>query len=130
VDAGIASAAYFVQPERQHGVAERTSVAAVTVDSLVGGLRSPPTHLKIDVEGFEAEALRGARNTLAGPHPPLLFLELHNEIVARAGGDSTESLAILEECGYAVFDPSGARLDRSAILSRPLIRVVARRSSP
>ena len=130
VDAGIGSAAYFVQPERQHGVAERTSVPAVTVDSVAAGLRSPPTHLKIDVEGFEAEALRGARKTLACPHPPLLFLELHNEIVVRAGGDSGESLAILENCGYAVFDPSGARLDRDAILSRPLVRVMARRSRP
>lgn len=128
VDAGIGSAGYFVQPERQHGAAERTVVRGVTVDSLAAGLGSPPTHLKIDVEGFEAEALRGARKTLTGPNPPLLFLELHNEIVARNGGDCSESLAILQEYGYAVFDPSGTALDRDAILSQPLIRVTARRS--
>jgi FkbM family methyltransferase len=127
VDAGIGSAGYFVQPEQQHGAAERTAVPAVTVDSLAAGLGSPPTHLKIDVEGFEAEALKGARRTLSGPNPPLLFLELHNEIVARNGGDPAESLAVLEEYDYAAFDPGGAPLDRTAILSRPLIRILARR---
>ena len=127
VSAGVGSAGYFVPPERQHARGERTVVRAVTIDSLVlrGDLR--PTHVKLDVEGGEADALRGGVKTLAAGAAPVLFVELHNAIVAGRGGDPGESLAILREMGYATFRLDGAAVTSEEILEHAVARVVARR---
>lgn len=49
-------------------------VPGATIDSFVTG-REPPTFLRMDIEGFELEALRGATRTLRQVRG--LFLELH-----------------------------------------------------
>ena len=52
-----------------------------------------PAHLiKIDVEGMEAEVIRGAMNTIR-EHKPILYLECNGE-------DTTDVGAVLEEIGY------------------------------
>jgi FkbM family methyltransferase len=127
VDAGVGAAGYFVPPERGHGAAERTRVAAVTVDTLVRQLGRAPTHIKVDVEGYEADVLRGAGGTLAVPDAPRLFIELHNEIVRRRGGEPSELLTFLDDLGYAILGLDGSALARPRILSMPMLRVVARR---
>ena len=104
---------------------ELTSIRAVTIDEITVGFGAP-THIKIDVEGHESAALRGGRDTLAR-FSPTLFLELHNEMVAADGGDPDAALRDLQSMGYAPFSYAGDLLERSAILAKPLTRVVARR---
>jgi FkbM family methyltransferase len=66
-------------------------VRIVTIDSL----RLPRCDfIKVDVEGFECQVLRGARETV-GRTRPLLYVE--NDRVARSG----ELLRLLAELGYA-----------------------------
>lgn len=49
-------------------------VPAVTIDHLVSARHvAPPTLIKIDVEGHEPAALRGARNTIREYHPVVYF---------------------------------------------------------
>jgi hypothetical protein len=86
-----------------------------------------PTHIKIDVEGHEAAVLRGAVGTL-GKVPPILFLELHNEMILSDQGNPASALDELERVGYETFALNGERIDRKAILEKPIIRVVARKS--
>jgi len=52
--------------------------------------------IKVDVEGYELEVLRGARQTLARTRPPLM-IEMHHWIGAEA---EAEIFNILHEAGY------------------------------
>jgi FkbM family methyltransferase len=115
VAGGIESAGYYVPPA-DHPASERTAVEMVSIDSLVAELGWPPTHLKIDVEGAEADVLAGGVETLrtAGPE---VFLELHTAIIRAAGGDPSEPLRLLAHCGYTV--PGGP--------DGPVVRLVATR---
>ena len=58
--------------------ADTTSVPALTLDDFCEAQRIAPDVIKIDIEGAELAALRGARRTIAARGPALaLFVELH-----------------------------------------------------
>jgi hypothetical protein len=85
-----------------------------------------PTHIKVGVEGYECAVLRGARNTLR-EFAPVLFLELHNEMILSEGGDPHASLELLSELGYQTYALSGEAIRRDNILEKPIIQIVANR---
>jgi FkbM family methyltransferase len=122
LSAGTFSEGYF-RVEQGRMASELTKTQALTVDQMTTQF-SAPTHLKIDVEGHEAAVLRGARETL-GKHVPVLFLELHTEMVQAGGGDPNEALNLVEAAGYRTLDFAGTPIGRDEILSRPIIRIVA-----
>jgi FkbM family methyltransferase len=106
---------------------ELTRVRATTIDEMTSEFGAP-THVKIDVEGHEHAVLRGAKQTISASSP-VLFLELHNEMVRAGRGDPAEILDELEQLGYATFAADGRRTARHAILSRPISRIVAKPAS-
>ncbi len=69
---------------------EQSYVDAVSVDQMTK-LFWIPTHIKIDVEGFEEQVLRGAGETIT-KFSPVLFVELHNEKIAAMGREPDRSL--------------------------------------
>jgi FkbM family methyltransferase len=121
---GVFSEGYFKLAVGRSAT-ELTNIRAVTIDEMTSEF-GPPTHIKIDVEGHEAAALRGGRETFRR-FSPTLFLELHNEMVATDGGDPNAALEELQRLGYAPFSFMGALLDRADIFAKPITRVVARR---
>jgi FkbM family methyltransferase len=114
----------YMRMVRGRSSSELTKTRAVTIDQLTDQF-GHPTHIKIDVEGYEAAVVRGAKRTLTR-WAPLLFLELHNEMIRSEGGDPSCVLDDLAEMGYEMFSVGGVRIERSAILQMPISRLVGK----
>lgn len=72
--------------------------------------------IKIDVEGYEFEALRGAENILKRDHP-VIFLEFSPIFYSQDYPEkSTDFINYLKEIGYSFFTLDGATLDVSTWL--------------
>jgi hypothetical protein len=124
LSSGVLSAGYF-SVTRGRPRSELTTTPAMTVDKMTHQFGAP-THIKIDVEGHEAAVLRGARATLS-QFSPILFLELHNEMVISAGDSPSATLNELAELRYDTFATDGNTIGADTILVRPIIRIVAKR---
>ena len=101
-------------------------VEMTTVDDEVRRIGAAPDVLKIDVEGAELEVLQGARETLA--KRPILFLEIHLDLLDRRGTDPREIVEMLERFGYRMETCTGAPLTPRAVVMSPgaVLRLVAR----
>jgi FkbM family methyltransferase len=75
----------------------RVMSPTVTLDLLLGQF-GPPTLIKIDVEGAEADVLRGASRLLK--HKPVIYLEVSDHTMA-------ECRTILEDAGYRLESRGG-----------------------
>jgi FkbM family methyltransferase len=126
LSSGVFSDGYF-KITQGRAKSDLTPTLAITIDQIVSQYGAP-THIKIDVEGQEAAVLRGGRETL-DQFSPVLFLELHNEMITLEGGDPNLTLDELIQLGYETFAVKGTSLGRDAILQKPLIRVVAARAT-
>ena len=98
-----------------------------TIDELCASRQLTPAILKIDVEGAEAEVLRGARATLRTQHP-VVCLELHFDELERRGESVGTLLDDMAAMGYRFESTRGDvlprwRLRRSLMA---IVRVVAR----
>jgi FkbM family methyltransferase len=113
---------------RYLGAAGVSSIAVeqTTLDAFYAGRRGPDL-VKIDVEGMEAEVLRGARALLTGDRAPVVVFEAH--IAERADGYA-EILEFLGGLGCQVWslqrrgirpEPKGTRQPGSmnALATRP-----------
>ena len=86
-------------------------VRLATGDGLVArGEVPPPTVVKIDVEGFEAEVVAGMASVLARPACRAVFIEVHFALLAQKGTPDApaELVATLRGLGFRVrwLDPS------------------------
>lgn len=108
----------------------RDAVAApgLPIDEIAAARGVRITHLKIDVEGGEADALAGARDVLVRDRP-LLFLELHGWMLRRAGRDPAEILAFLRGCGYDEYEIDGREVAADAAAAADMARILCRPSA-
>lgn len=102
--AGLSS---FTPKHRGGGDVRR--VRTVTLDEVVG--EGPVRLVKLDLEGAEVEALRGAASVLARQRPDLV-LEVVPEQLERAGSSAAELFALLRAGGYRIswIAPDGSLL--------------------
>ena len=102
-------------------------VEVTTLDAECERLGAWPDVVKIDIEGFEDQALAGATRLLA-EHPPILLLEFHLDRLGWRGVRVRDLVALLERHGYRFFTSNGRRLSgaRVAGSAQAVLRFVAR----
>ena len=77
---------------------EMVTVPICTLDQFFEG--APPSLIKIDVEGFELEVLKGADRLLSSAHPTLI-IEIHPWLLKCVGTSEEAVLSRLSEFEYA-----------------------------
>ncbi|MBX5468827.1 MAG: FkbM family methyltransferase [Thermoleophilaceae bacterium] len=90
--------------------ARPVEVELVSIDSVVAGEEQPVRLMKMDVEGNELAALRGAERAIAGGRVQHLILEMMDENLARAGTSAREVADWLVSHGFRPerwFDQKG-----------------------
>jgi FkbM family methyltransferase len=97
-----------------------------TLDGEVERTGARPNLLKIDVEGFELEVLRGGSRLLRDQRP-FLFLELHLDAIEARGGRPKDVVDELMSAGYSEFriDGSLVRSQRVCDATTSLVRLTA-----
>jgi FkbM family methyltransferase len=91
-------------------VSQRVQITTLDSDIAADGLPAPDL-IKIDIEGWELEALEGARATLDAHHPAL-FLEMHGETLREKRRKAGAIVEFLCDAGYTdiVHVESGATI--------------------
>ena len=127
VSAGVNGSDYFLLPQ-DHTASEFTHVKELCIDELVRMTGLTPTHIKIDVEGFEARVLKGG-NQFLSHSSPILFLELHNQILLERKVGPADTLGLLNTFGYKLFTVEGRPVCDQELLKQPLVRCIGRKSA-
>lgn len=128
ISAGVNSGGYLLGMTSERDSTEFSRVPSVTVDEVCLSRHLVPTHLKIDVEGMEEAVIRGAHRTLSLTPGPVVFLELHCNLIRMAGGDPAQSLHLLSSHGYAFRDVNGLLIGVDEALALPLVRLLAEKA--
>ena len=79
----------------------KEKVSIKPVDAVVKDSGRQPNFMKIDVEGFELEVIRGASNTLSQKELRGLLIEVHPPQLALSGGTEAELLAMISNHGFS-----------------------------
>ncbi len=122
LSAGAGGGQYFVAV---HGPRpDAISIREYTLPSLAAASGLQPTHVKIDVEGYEGAVLDGAADWLEKQRP-VVFLELHCEMLRSRKRDPRQVLGQLRDIGYVLLGADDGVLDADAAVQKNIVRLVA-----
>jgi len=110
--------------EHQGKLMTTNGAIATTLDSAINELDLDRLDLiKLDIDGFECQMLRGAAKTLM-KWRPILIMELAPYVLEEQGSSIDELLGLLHTYGYSIFSLEGAtRLPQSPDSVRKLIPI-------
>lgn len=95
----------FGTPVRGEGTFRSHEVSCVSFDSFASQM--PRLHdvtmMKVDVEGFETMALRGAQKQLSGATAPVLQIEFNDQAAKSLGLPCSELYLWLQKLGYSIY---------------------------
>ncbi|MEW6769051.1 MAG: FkbM family methyltransferase [Pseudomonadota bacterium] len=107
------------------GRAMRTDAAkSRSIDSVLAENGNPTVHLvKLDVDGFECEILRGAQEMMSG-HKPIFVMELAPYVLDERGASLGELIGLFRPHGYKFYhERTKARLPDGVESYKQLIEV-------
>lgn len=104
---------------------DAVKVPLVTLDQLVARYGYAPTHVKIDVEGEEDAVLRGGEAVLRRAHP-VLFLELHGDMLRRSSRSPLAVLERLADYGYRTLEIGSRPIAAAEAVDLEVARIVCR----
>lgn len=104
----------FIQICPSSSTTKGLEIEVTSIDSECLRLNIHPDILKIDIEGYEFEALLGAENLLK-EQKPTIFLELHLHYLESRGIRPKEVLDYLENHQYSFFSCTGQALEAKQI---------------
>jgi FkbM family methyltransferase len=89
-----------------------------------------PDFIKLDIEGYEYEAMQGSLDFLK-THRPVLLFELHSNYLEQRGLAPQQVVTMLTDCGYVFSTYTGQPLTAQSIADSPLqgLRFLARPKS-
>jgi FkbM family methyltransferase len=114
VDAGISGAASSAPSTGEAGL-ERITCPAVTLDDLVAGHGGTAHVMKLDIEGAELFALRGASSVLTAQQP-IVFCEMLRKLALPFGYHPNDIIALMRGHGYDCYRAEGERLVPFAVM--------------
>jgi hypothetical protein len=97
----------------------KKTIASETLDALAIRTGKIPDIIKIDVEGFEWQVLQGAKQVMQ-THKPVIFLEIHKELMHGLGKTVTDIVSILKVYNYTLYNMDGV------VYNNPEIEIVDR----
>lgn len=106
---------------------ESIEIAIESIEAASARLKVIPNCIKIDIEGYEYEAIKGSVAFLS-KHRPAIFLELHLNYLEQRSLSPKSVVELLEQCGYSFFSYADTQLKAAEIYGTPLgiAHIVAR----
>ncbi len=106
---------------------ESIEVQIETIEGAAAARDVVPDFIKLDIEGYEYEAIKGSAFFLTR-NRPVIFLELHLNYLEERKIGARAVVGLLENAGYSFFTYGGAALKAADVFGSPLAvyHVVAR----
>jgi FkbM family methyltransferase len=119
--AGAAGEHYLIASDGTRPDARR--VRQLTLSRMAREAGIAPTHVKIDVEGFEHEVLSGARELLESCRP-VLFLEVHSAMLRARGRTPEQIFEMMRSMGYSDYQHRGGPIAAEEACRMQIARLV------
>jgi FkbM family methyltransferase len=103
--------------------AKKVSIDVITLDSFCDSNNLRPDIIKIDVEGFEYQVLKGCEQTLTRSQP-VLFIEIHPDLLAKHDVSAPKIMEFLLDKGYKFYDQNLVKVGARQFASDRVFRVI------
>jgi FkbM family methyltransferase len=123
IDDGMHLIATADKPDSDPSNARIVSIKVITLDSLCESESIKPDLIKIDVEGFEYQVLKGCEQVLARSKP-ILVIEIHPNLLSTHDVSAAQIMELLLDNGYKFYNHNLIEVGAEYFLINRVFRVI------